>query len=47
MAEERAEYVVEQNNARSKELRIKMAKFLLDTQQANDILNYVIEEEAY
>ena len=41
------EFQKEQSEARSKELRIKMAKFLLEKQQENDILNYVIEEEAY
>ena len=41
------EFNKEQSDARSKELKIKMAKFLLEKQQENDILNYVIEEEAY
>lgn len=47
MQEELEEYRQEQKRLQEKELRWKMAKFLQGRQQANDILNFVVEKEAY
>lgn len=46
MDRERKEWDAEQEGIRGQELRVKMAKFLLERQQENDVLNYVIEKEA-
>lgn len=46
MERERKEWEAEQEGIRGQELRVKMAKFLLERQQDNDVLNYVIEKEA-
>jgi hypothetical protein len=46
MEAERKDWDAEQDEIRTQELRVKMAKFLLERQQENDVLNYVIEKEA-
>ena len=46
MQQEAKEYTREQNLNKKKELLQKMAAFLQERQQENDVINYVIDKEA-